>query len=81
MVAIRAAAVTVEPNGSTTASTRRSARSCSSSSSGPRRAPPPAGSEPMLAKVGAEHYPALRGREGEKIWITWKEDDAQLLDA
>ena len=40
-----------------------------------------AGSERMLAKVGAEHYPTLRGREGEKIRISWKEEDVQLLDA
>jgi len=40
-----------------------------------------AGSERMLAKVAAEHYPALRGREGEKIRISWKEEDVQLLDA
>ena len=35
----------------------------------------------MLAKVGAEHYPTLRGREGERIRISWKEEDVQLLDA
>jgi ABC-type Fe3+/spermidine/putrescine transport system ATPase subunit len=40
-----------------------------------------AGSERMLAKVAAEHYPALRGREGDKIRISWKEEDVQLLDA
>jgi ABC-type Fe3+/spermidine/putrescine transport system ATPase subunit len=40
-----------------------------------------AGGERMLAKVGAEHYPALRGREGERIRISWKEEDVQLLDA
>jgi ABC-type Fe3+/spermidine/putrescine transport system ATPase subunit len=39
------------------------------------------GSERMLAKVAAEHYPTLRGREGERIRISWKEDDVQLLDA
>jgi ABC-type Fe3+/spermidine/putrescine transport system ATPase subunit len=39
------------------------------------------GSERMLAKVAAEHYPGLRGREGERIRISWKEDDVQLLDA
>jgi ABC-type Fe3+/spermidine/putrescine transport system ATPase subunit len=39
------------------------------------------GGERMLAKVGAEHYPALRGREGERIRISWKEEDVQLLDA
>ena len=39
------------------------------------------GGERMLAKVGAEEYPALRGREGERIRISWKEEDVQLLDA
>ena len=40
-----------------------------------------AGSERMLAKVAAESYPTLRGREGERIRISWKEEDVQLLDA
>ena len=40
-----------------------------------------AGSERMLAKVGAQQYPELRGREGERIRISWKEEDVQLLDA
>jgi ABC-type Fe3+/spermidine/putrescine transport system ATPase subunit len=40
-----------------------------------------AGKERMLAKVGAEQYPALRGREGDQIRISWKEEDVQLLDA
>jgi ABC-type Fe3+/spermidine/putrescine transport system ATPase subunit len=35
--------------------------------------------ERMLAKVAGEEYPALRGREGEQITITWKEADVQLL--
>jgi ABC-type Fe3+/spermidine/putrescine transport system ATPase subunit len=39
------------------------------------------GGERMLAKVGAEQYPALRGREGQRIRIAWKEEDVQLLDA
>jgi ABC-type Fe3+/spermidine/putrescine transport system ATPase subunit len=38
-----------------------------------------AGGERMLAKVGAEQYPALRGREGQTISISWKEEDVQLL--
>jgi putative spermidine/putrescine transport system ATP-binding protein len=38
-----------------------------------------AGAERMLAKVGAEHYPTLRGREGENVRISWKEEDVQLL--
>jgi putative spermidine/putrescine transport system ATP-binding protein len=40
-----------------------------------------AGGERMLAKVTAEQYPSLRGREGEQIRISWKEEDVQLLDA
>jgi ABC-type Fe3+/spermidine/putrescine transport system ATPase subunit len=40
-----------------------------------------ASGERMLAKVAAEHYPALRGREGESVRISWKEEDVQLLDA
>jgi putative spermidine/putrescine transport system ATP-binding protein len=37
------------------------------------------GRERMLAKVPGERYPALRGREGDRIRITWKEEDVQLL--
>jgi len=37
------------------------------------------GGERMLAKVPAEQYPSLRGREGDRIRISWKEEDAQLL--
>jgi len=40
-----------------------------------------AGGERMLAKVPGERYPAFRGREGDRIRITWKEEDAQLLRA
>jgi putative spermidine/putrescine transport system ATP-binding protein len=40
-----------------------------------------AGGERMLAKVPGERYPDLRGREGEKIRISWKEEDVQLLHA
>jgi putative spermidine/putrescine transport system ATP-binding protein len=40
-----------------------------------------AGGERMLAKVPGERYPALRGREGEKIRISWKEEDVQLLQS
>ncbi len=40
-----------------------------------------ASGERMLAKVGAEEYPRLRGREGERIRISWREEDAQLLGA
>jgi ABC-type Fe3+/spermidine/putrescine transport system ATPase subunit len=39
------------------------------------------GGDRMLAKVPGEQYPRLRGREGEKIRITWKEEDVQLLRA
>jgi ABC-type Fe3+/spermidine/putrescine transport system ATPase subunit len=35
--------------------------------------------ERLLAKVPGEQYPSLRGREGEKIRISWKEEDVQLL--
>ena len=38
-----------------------------------------AGGERMLAKVPGERYPAFRGKEGEKIRISWKEEDVQLL--
>jgi putative spermidine/putrescine transport system ATP-binding protein len=40
-----------------------------------------AGGERMLAKVSGERYPDFRGREGDKIRIIWKEEDAQLLRA
>ena len=39
------------------------------------------GGDRMLAKVPGEQYPVLRGREGDKIRISWNEDDVQLLDA
>jgi ABC-type Fe3+/spermidine/putrescine transport system ATPase subunit len=39
------------------------------------------GGERMLAKVGAQQYPELRGREGQRIRISWKEEDVQLLDS
>lgn len=35
--------------------------------------------ERLLAKVPGELYPSLRGREGERIRISWKEEDVQLL--
>jgi ABC-type Fe3+/spermidine/putrescine transport system ATPase subunit len=37
------------------------------------------GEERMLVKVPGEAYSSLRGREGEKIRVAWKEDDVQLL--
>ncbi len=83
MIAVRAAAVTVDYRRHLGGDlTRPSARSSSSSSSvtsssstcsqtanacSPRSAP--------------EQYPALRGREGERIRISWKEEDVQLLEA
>ncbi len=35
--------------------------------------------ERMLAKLPGEEYAAFRGREGEKVTISWKEENAQLL--
>ena len=40
-----------------------------------------AGGERLLAKVPGERYPELRGREGERIRISWEEKDVQLLSA
>ena len=40
-----------------------------------------AGGERMLAKVPGDRYPSLRGREGDTIRISWKEEDVQLLGA
>jgi ABC-type Fe3+/spermidine/putrescine transport system ATPase subunit len=39
------------------------------------------GNERMLAKLPADRYPELRGREGEKIRVSWKEEDVRLLRA
>jgi hypothetical protein len=38
-----------------------------------------AGGDRFLAKVPGDQYPQLRGKEGEKIRISWKEEDVQLL--
>ena len=38
-----------------------------------------AGGERLLVKVPGERYPTLRGREGERVRVTWKEEDVQLL--
>jgi len=38
-----------------------------------------AGGERLLVKVPGDHYPSLRGREGETIRIRWEEEDVQLL--
>jgi putative spermidine/putrescine transport system ATP-binding protein len=40
-----------------------------------------ANKERMLAKVPGDRYLALRGREGERVRIRWKEEDVQLLRA
>jgi ABC-type Fe3+/spermidine/putrescine transport system ATPase subunit len=37
------------------------------------------GQDRMLAKVPGDRYPSLRGREGETIRITWRDEDVQLL--
>jgi ABC-type Fe3+/spermidine/putrescine transport system ATPase subunit len=37
------------------------------------------GEERLLAKVPGEQYASLRGREGQPIRISWKEEDVQLL--
>ena len=38
-----------------------------------------AGGERFLAKVPGDQYAQLRGKEGEKIRISWQEEDVQLL--
>ncbi len=38
-----------------------------------------AGGERLLVKVPGDHYPSLRGREGETVRIRWEEGDVQLL--
>jgi ABC-type Fe3+/spermidine/putrescine transport system ATPase subunit len=38
-----------------------------------------AGGERLLAKVPGELYSELRGREGERVRISWKEEDVKLL--
>jgi ABC-type sugar transport system ATPase subunit len=38
-----------------------------------------AGGERLLVKTPGDHYPSLRGREGERVRIAWEEDDVQLL--
>ena len=81
MIAVRAAAVTVEPDG-TTAGGLNSAE-CEivfvEFLGDLVKLHLLTGGERMLAKVGAEQYPSLRGREGERIRISWKEEDVQLL--
>jgi putative spermidine/putrescine transport system ATP-binding protein len=40
-----------------------------------------AGGERMLAKVPGDLYVSLRGREGDTVRVTWKEEDVRLLGA
>ncbi|HUG63998.1 MAG TPA: ABC transporter ATP-binding protein [Gaiellaceae bacterium] len=40
-----------------------------------------AGGERMLAKVPGSEYPRLRGREGDRLRVTWEEKDVQLLQS
>jgi hypothetical protein len=40
-----------------------------------------AGGERFIAKVTGEQYASLRGREGDTVGISWKEEDVQLLGA
>ena len=82
MISVRAAAVTVEANGSGDGLNSAECEIVFVEFLGDLvKLHLLAGDERMLAKVGAEHYPSLRGREGERIRISWKEDDVQLLDA
>jgi ABC-type Fe3+/spermidine/putrescine transport system ATPase subunit len=81
MVSVRAAAVSVDPNGAAPAGVNSA--QCEivfvEFLGDLVKLHLLAGGERMLAKVGAEQYPALRGREGETINISWKEEDVQLL--
>jgi ABC-type Fe3+/spermidine/putrescine transport system ATPase subunit len=83
MISVRAAAVIVDPNGTTSADLNTA--DCEivfvEFLGDLVKLHLLTGGERMLAKVGAEAYPALRGREGERIRISWKEEDVQLLDA
>jgi ABC-type Fe3+/spermidine/putrescine transport system ATPase subunit len=83
MIAVRAAAVVVDPNG--TAAADLNSAECEivfvEFLGDLVKLHLLTGGERMLAKVGAEQYPALRGREGDRIRISWKEEDVQLLDA
>jgi putative spermidine/putrescine transport system ATP-binding protein len=82
MIAIRAAAVNVDSNGSAGAVNSAECEIVFVEFLGDLvKLHLQAGPERMLAKVAAEHYPTLRGREGQRIWISWKEGDVQLLDA
>ena len=63
-------------------STRPSARSSSSSSSATSSSSTCSRAASACSRRSArEQYPELRGREGQRIRISWKEEDVQLLDA
>ena len=82
MISVRAAAVNVDPDGSANGVNTAACEIVFVEFLGDLvKLHLQTGAERMLAKVGAEHYPTLRGREGEQIRISWKEDDVQLLDA
>jgi ABC-type Fe3+/spermidine/putrescine transport system ATPase subunit len=85
MIAVRAAAVTVDTDGTASASAGLNSAECEivfvEFLGDLVKLHLLARGERMLAKVGAEQYPALRGREGQSIRISWKEEDAQLLEA
>jgi putative spermidine/putrescine transport system ATP-binding protein len=40
-----------------------------------------AGGERLLVKAPGDHYPSLRGREGDRLRIRWEEEDVQLLSS
>jgi ABC-type Fe3+/spermidine/putrescine transport system ATPase subunit len=82
MISVRAAAVNVEPDGSANGVNTAACEIVFVEFLGDLvKLHLQTGAERMLAKVGAEHYPTLRGREGEQIRISWREEDVQLLDA
>jgi putative spermidine/putrescine transport system ATP-binding protein len=82
MIAVRAAAVSVDPNGggATDINTAECEVVFVEFLGDLVKLHLVASGERMLAKVAAEHYPSLRGREGETVRISWKEEDVQLLD-
>jgi ABC-type Fe3+/spermidine/putrescine transport system ATPase subunit len=82
MISVRAAAVTVDPNGGPADVNSAECEIVFVEFLGDLvKLHLLAGGERMLAKVAAEHYPSLRGREGQRIRISWKEEDVQLLDS
>jgi hypothetical protein len=40
-----------------------------------------AGGERMLAKITGDRFPAFRGKEGQTVPVSWKDEDVQLLGA